>query len=329
MRILIFAESPLQIINAWELIRGRGSDEYACVCYSANRKTRIVVERAWKRMFSGRFEVLHYSSTALLRYLNIMQMWRIVADLRHYDAIILGNLASPLQRVVMLAAPHCCVYAVDDGNNTTRALSSVREMHHDFFECMKFGARLAMLGGFPGRARVRLFTMYKGLPVLDNFAYYENKNLRLSLGFLSKEVTEDVVFIGCCLVEVGGVMEQDYESILTSFVRDFKDTAGRIVYYPHRREDVSRRRTFIESLGIVWKEPEVCLEIDMLMAAGLPGAFVSVYSTALEIMLRLAGEKVRIFSYRIDESLFCTEKIRQEANSSYARYEKIGINVIT
>ncbi len=91
---------------------------------------------------------------------------------------------------------------------------------------------------------------------------------------------ESIYFLGGCLVELGIVNAETYESLLLAAKERFR--GARVRYIPHRREEAVRLERIAELTGWEVTPLPVPVEIHLLQSPTLPGILASLYSTALD-----------------------------------------------
>lgn len=109
--------------------------------------------------------------------------------------------------------------------------------------------------------------------------------------------TDNILFLGSPLSEVGLMSESDYIEQLKMVCDDYEDR--KITYVSHRREDKKKLNLIncIENIEVVYLEYPI--EYQLTIFGPLPKLVVSFVTSALENLRIIMGNKVEIVSYRL------------------------------
>lgn len=212
--------------------------------------------------------------------------------------LVVGDLRSPVARMLLMFSRSENVTIVDDGLYLLDQLNLIRK---------------------------RKYHVYTNLPALKILEARQT-NLNVIVRDSAKvEVISDgnTMFIGMKLVEIGYISESCYLEVLANIIRLPRKADA--VYYAHREEALDKIER-IEAMG--WQVQWSVLPLERLFARdGAPGGkFYTFYSTALYNLSRI-----------IDGAKFCAirppetwwpSKARQSIGQCYALFDAAGIEIV-
>jgi len=252
---------------------------------------------------------------------KIWEWLRLRASLRKLQRVVrvyIGNYAAGMAAAAANIFPDAEHYLLDDGTSTINfpafRYAGQRPEH------LPPARSLSLVGYRPELPReITFFSIY-------NLAVRSPDKLRPNeLGFLRDAVCFNpngpVFFIGSCMPDVSVI---GFDQFFQLF-RAAREWLGRseVVYFPHRRELLDRKRDFFRELGVRVAHPELPFELELIQAAVKPSAIATFYSTALDTLRIInRGQEGRLLAFHLPESWVQTDSHRRIASTSYADYRQ-------
>lgn len=345
MNSIFLVKSPLQLINAVEAKHYFGLADTDCVLIvMGDRKsyTQLVnlanVNHQWGRVIPinrvGLFVGDVVSSCArdsndlagsrdtLLRssFFTIRRLNRIAKYMKNVQNIFIGDYDYIYMRHFVNSVNHNKTILLDDGTATVDVAKRRYESAENgavlrVSKRIKIAAKKILMG-LKDSAPVSLcfFTAYDVEAGKDDeFVSNDFQYLR-SVSQTLKEV-DDIYFLGSPLSEVGFLEEQSYLHQLKMVKNYYPDNT--IIYVAHRRENKNKLEQIENELKI-----KVCLfdypvEYQIAIIGPKPRQIISFFTSALENMRLIMGDKLKIVSFRLVEGSY---KSNEKIDAIYQYY---------
>ena len=316
---LYLIQSPLQAINAFEA-RSAIADGEA-------RHEVIVFEQKEAQnnvLLANTLRTLGWPvwCTVPFRAGNVGKMWEWVRlraslnGLRGVRRCYIGNYAAGMAVAAANLFPEAEHYLLDDGTSTIN------------FPAFRYEGRRPE--HLPAAKSVPLLRYDTRLPeALTFFSIYDvgvrlpDEARRNHLTFLQNSLQLDpdgpVFFIGSCLPDVEVISFEQFFQLFRA-VRQWLGERE-IVYFPHRRELLDRKRDFFRELGVRLAQPDLPFELEMVHGAAKPSVVATFYSTALDTLRIISqGHRGGLLAFHVPEDWIKTDAHRDIARKSYADY---------
>ncbi len=295
MKSLLFVESPLQLLNAYEAIQYFSLTDYKIfIRYSNNLKNdeqiRFILQKL-KIKNSIEFTIKS-ESKQLSDYLKLF-LWKYRFLFKtDVDKLFIGNYDSGFLSLIMKQFKKEQIILLDDGAKT-----------------------LSIQNGFTQNNFYSLFTMYK-LEPFNSQKIYKNEyiNISNSLQSLQKDETK-VLFLGTKLSESEIITEKYYLDLIHLISKYYKDK--KIIYIVHRGESEENLRKIKQYKNITVKYLDYPVELYGLYEKEIPSTIASFYSTALYTMKNIYNLEANSFTFD-----YTSSKHVNAIKSVYEYYKK-------
>ncbi len=279
MKDMIFVESPLQLVNALEVIASFVLKDYVLYIRYSNNKTNDaqldkVIEIFNVKRTNIKKIYLSPSNRRLLDYIKIL-FYFIYSKTFKVNRLFIGNLDSKFLSVIYNNINKDKIIALDDGSKTIALQEKFNR--HNFYH---------------------LFTMYF-LKNIDNQNIYINNYENLKSLLRNKHKTEHIIFLGSKLNEAEIISEDKYLSLIIRIAEYYKK---QITYIPHRGEDGEKLKKISEIKNIKIKNLDYPVELYGLYEKEIPNIVASFYSTALLSMKNIYGIEPESFYFDFSAS---------------------------
>lgn len=319
---LYLLQSPLQAINAFE---ARSS-----IADGATRHEVVVFDQKEEENNRILANTLHKFGwvpwrTVPFRMGNAGKMWewcRLRASLGclgRVERVYLGDFAAGMAVAAANLFPDAEHYLLDDGTSTINFPAFRYEGRRP--EHLPPARSVPWLGYRTDLPRELTFFSIYDVPVRTPDRLRSNR-----LEFLREGLHFDpqgpVFFIGSCLPDVEVI---SFEQFFELFRAAHQWMGGReIIYFPHRRELLDRKRKFFDSLGVRMARPDLPFELELMHGTMKPSMVATFYSTALDTLCRvLSGRPGHLVAFHVPEEWVQTESHREIARKSYADYRDL------
>jgi hypothetical protein len=319
---IYLAQSPLQAINAFE---ARHS-----IADGAERHEVLVFEQKEalnNRLLANTLRKLSWEPwrTVPFRAANAGKMWewcRLRLALgrlqESVSRVYIGNYAAGMAVAAANLFPSAEHYLLDDGTSSIN------------FPAFRYnGVRPEHL---PASKNLPLLGYSTRLPNALTFFSLYDVSLRAPdrlrpnrLTFLHDALKFDpegpVFFIGSCLPDVEVITFDQFFELFRAARRWLGDRL--MIYYPHRRELMDRKRAFFQDVGVAIAAPELPFELELIHGDRKPSAVATFYSTALDTLRIIsAGTRDKLLSFHVPVEWIQTEAHRAIAVHSYEDYRR-------
>jgi hypothetical protein len=320
---LYFIQSPLQAINAFEARHSiaDGVERHEVVVFEQKEAlNNWILANTLRKLGWEPWRTVPFragNAGKIWEWVHLRAALRGLSDVRR---CFVGDFAAGMAVAAANVFPDAEHYLLDDGTSTIN------------FPGFRYeGKRPEHL---PASKNVPLLGYETKLPAkLTFFSIYDvgvqppDEARRNRLTFLQNSLQLDpdgpVFFIGSCLPDVEVIsFEQFFE--LFRAVRQW--LGGReIVYFPHRRELLDRKRDFFRELGVPLAQPKLPFELELVHGPIKPSVVATFYSTALDTLRIISqGHRGGLLAFHVPEDWIKTASHRDIAGQSYAAYDRCG-----
>jgi hypothetical protein len=327
-RHVYFVQSPLQAVNAHEArtaIADGEAGHHIVVFEQKEERNNIILANTLRVLGWEAWRTVPYRPRNAGKMWEWIRLRAALGGLSGVSRCYIGNYAAGMAVAAANLFPDAEHYLLDDGTSTIN------------FPAFRYeGLRPEHL---PAARSVLWLDYNTSLPgELTFFSIYEpgvrspDKVRPNRLTFLQNRLQFDpqgpVFFIGSCLPDVDVI---SYEQFFQLF-RAARQWLGEreIIYFPHRRELLDRKRNFFHEIGVRIAQPALPFELELVEGSIKPSLIATFYSTALDT-LRIIGQGQRgsLLAFRVPEEWVNTDAHRNIARESYAEYlESAEIEVI-
>ncbi len=300
---ILFVESPLQLINAYEAVSFFGLNNfYYVIRLSGNvnndKQLKEIVNRL--ELVDFVFLNLNAQNKKFEDYLVLLlYRFKYVFSSKDIEKIYIGNYDSKFLSLIMKQFSNDKIVLLDDGSKTFEIQRTFEPSQH-----------------------LNLFTMYDILPVGKQIVYKNSYNRILAL-LRDENVVFDnssVLFIGSKLSEDGAISEKYYITLLNE-ISEFYD-GKTIIYVPHRDEDKNKLKEIGTINNVEVKTIGYPIEFFGLYESAIPATISSFFSTALMTMKAFYAVEIESFSFD-----FSNSDCKVEIANLYEYYKK-EMNVV-
>lgn len=214
---------------------------------------------------------------------------------------------NPLLTVAVGSAPSAKVFLLDEGTHTLLLLKKLTKSHSlpwdqrvkSLFSRMLVGASLK------APKDPTFFTVFhRSVP--DDMRLQRNEYNRLKTMLKSKEECENVYLLGTMYHHFFSV--EIYQSLLSDAVKKL-ETKGKLVYVPHRWEQLDPLLQFFSDSHILVEHNVMPFEWYLTTQVGAPRAVAAFFSSALFNLAPLLSDfDTEIICLKTPRALFRTEK---------------------
>ena len=280
---LLFVESPLQLLNAYEAI-----------CYFKLHDYRVIVRLSGQeqndKQIKNLIKILNINN---VNYITIRVKNRKLIDYYHLfinsfkyyfknvDKVFIGNYDSGFFKLLLKQFKKSKIILLDDGTKTLTIQKQFSE--NNFYN---------------------MFTMYDIKPVGKQTIYKNNYDHIFNM--LQKheiKKREYILFLGMKLSELNIIDEKDYIYFLNKIANFYSNKS--IIYIPHRGESINKLKIiekYISNISIKYLNYPV--ELYGLYEQEIPASVVSFYSTALLTMKNIYKVEVNSFKFNYNDSIY-------------------------
>lgn len=294
---ILFVESPLQLLNAYEAVNFFELDDfYYVIRLSGNVNNDKQIKEIVNRLgiVNCVFLNLNAQNKKIVDYLILLlYRFKFIFSSKNIEKIYIGNYDSKFLSLIMKQFINEKIVLLDDGSKTFEIQRTFKPSQH-----------------------LNLFTMYDILPVGNQIVYKNSYNRILEL-LRDENVIFDnssVLFIGSKLSEDGAISDKYYIALLNEISEFYKGKT--IVYVPHRDESKSKLKEIGAINNVEIKVIGYPIEFFGLYESVIPATISSFFSTALMTMKGFYTVDVESFSFDYSHS---NEK--QEIDNLYEYYK--------
>jgi len=299
MKSLVFIESPLQLLNAYEAIEKFSIKKYEIVVRLSNipqndEHIQYVIDKL--NIQNINYITIGIENRNFIDYLQLFYYKYIYEISKDIDKIFIGNYNSGFLNLIIQKTEKEKIILLDDGAKTIDIQKKFTDLDN-----------------------YNLFTMYD-FKANKNQEIVKNNFLRLQNNLQKLKINqEQILFLGLKLSEIEIVTEKYYiEQIIkiTSFYKDKK-----IVYISHRGEDKAKLEKLQNIQNLEVLQLDYPVELYGLYNEEIPYQVASFYSTALLTMKNIYGIEAEGFMFNFKESEY--KKLIQNVYDYYGKYFKV------
>jgi len=295
MKSILFIESPLQLLNAYEAIEKFSIQDYVIIVrFSKNLQNDEQISYLIDKFTIQNIKpiTIGASQKNLLDYFKLLYykyFYQIPSDV---DKVFIGNYDSGFLKLIMKKVPTDKIVLLDDGAKSIDIQAKFTDkFHYD------------------------LFTMYDFKP-LYNQSIIKNNFQRLQKNLSDLELNkEEVLFLGLKLSEIGIVTQSYYLDQIIKITSYYKNK--QIIYIAHRGEDKTKLQKIDELDNVQVVQLDYPVELYGLYHTKIPYKVASFYSTALLTMKNIYGMEAEGFLFNYTDS-----KYKKAIDNVYTYYEK-------
>jgi hypothetical protein len=317
---LYFIQSPLQAINAFEARHSiaDGAERHELVVFEQRKALN-------NQILANTLRKLGWEPWRTVPYRpgNVGKMWEwvrlrgMICRLPDVRRCYVGDFAAGMAVAVANLFPDAEHYLLDDGTSTI-----------NFPRFRYEGRRPEHL---PASKNVPLLGYNTRLPrALTFFSIYEvgvrspDKARLNRLTFLHDQLRFDpdgpVFFIGSCLPDVEVIGFEQFFNLFRAARRWLGER--KIVYFPHRRELLDRKRELFREMGVSLALPKLPFELELVYGPMKPSVIATFYSTALDTLRIISqGHRGALLAFHVPEDWVKTTSHRDIARQSYVDYQ--------
>lgn len=318
---LYLLQSPLQAINAFEARKSiaDGEAEHRVVVFEQKEAQNNV-------LLANTLRTLGWPVWRMVPFRagNAGKMWEWVRlraalnGLRGVRRCYIGNYAAGMAVAAANLFPEAEHYLLDDGTSTINFPAFRYEGRRP--EHLPAAKSVPLL-----RYDTRLHAALTFYSIYDVGVRPPDKARRNHLTFLHDRLRFDpdgpVFFIGSCLPDVEVISFDQFFELF----RAARQWLGEreIVYFPHRRELLDRKREFFQEMGVRLAQPELPFELELVHGAVKPSVVATFYSTALDTLRIITrGQRGGLLAFHVPDDWVQTGAHREIAGRSYAEYRQ-------
>lgn len=275
---ILFVESPLQLVNAYEAVNFFGLNNYSYIVRLSGSETNDnQMENIVKRLGINNVTYLKINAEnrTVSDYLHLFfYKYKYLVTSKQIDKVFIGNLESGFFSLILKQFSKEKVILLDDGGKT-----------------------MDIQNNFDDEWYYDLFTIYDLVPIQKQMVYKNNfTSILESLKNNNLIFNEnEVLFIGSKLSECKIVDEKYYLLLMNEISFFYKNQT--IIYIPHREESQSKLEKIDLIKNVQVKKIAYPVELLGLYENRMPIKVSSFFSTALITMKRIYNIDVESFSF--------------------------------
>lgn len=303
---LILAESPLQLLNAYEVIQHFNLENYTLLVRLSNKPdndAQILNVLAMLPLNQANVMKLYLSASKrkLADYLKLffIKIFSILVSYKYYE-VYSGNYDSKFFRLLVNKFRRSSVFLLDDGNKSIRIQSE--------FDREKF---------------FHLFTMFDLNPLSGQKIVKNNYDFIRALSEKSVNSSNKILFLGSGMSEIGIISEGYYLHLIKKISEYYESSGYKLVYIPHRAENNSKLEEIKLNKNIEIAKLNYPIELFGMYLNFKPVMISSFCSTAILTVKMIYDIEVECFHFDYE-----TTPDKDELDNIYQYYTDCGIKVI-
>jgi hypothetical protein len=279
MKSLLFIESPLQLLNAFEAIEKFQLKDYSTIIRLSNiekndKQMKFLVDKL--DIKNVLYITINIKNRTIIDYMKIF-FYRVKYIFAKLDQIFIGNYDSGFLQFIMKQFNQNNIVLLDDGAKSI-------DIQKKFTE----------------QSNYNLFTMYNFKPFNSQILYKNNyRALKMKLNDLIIDA-DTIMFLGLKLCEIGIITEDYYIEKIKQIAYLYSDY--KILYISHREEKKSKLEKIRNISNIIVKELDYPIELYGLYEDVIPYKVASFYSTALYTMKNIYNIEAESFVFDYSQS---------------------------
>jgi hypothetical protein len=305
---LFLIEAPFQLLSAYEAIYDYKILQYTIIIRLSNIEDNdLQLKKLVTILFENDKQVkyiyLSAKNKSLIEYfMSLYYITYFCVYQIKFSKIFFGNLESGFLSKIIRFTKHNKIILLDDGIKSIIFQNKFSE--NNFYN---------------------LYTMLDDLKYIPNQEIVINKFNRLHKLLKSIDYTDNIMFIGSKLSEIGIIEETYYIELIKKIAVQY--AGKKIEYIPHRGERKEKLLKIAQINNIEVIKLEYPLEFYPLYSSLLPRTIVSFYSAALISMRKLYPESMMI-AYKFDFTNYEQKENIEKSYEYLTKYMKvIDLNV--
>jgi hypothetical protein len=305
---LFLIEAPFQLLSAYEAICDYKILQYTIIIRLSNIEDNdLQLKKLVTILFENDKQVkyiyLSAKNKSLIEYfMSLYYITYFCVYQIKFSKIFFGNLESGFLSKIIRFTKHNKIILLDDGIKSIIFQNKFSE--NNFYN---------------------LYTMLDDLKYIANQEIVINKFNRLHKLLKSIDYTDNIMFIGSKLSEIGIIEETYYIELIKKIAVQY--AGKKIEYIPHRGERKEKLLKIAQINNIEVIKLEYPLEFYPLYSSLLPRTIVSFYSAAL-ISMRKLYPKSMMIAYKFDFTNYEQKENIEKAYEYLTKYMKvIDLNV--
>ncbi len=327
-RNLFIVASPLQFLNAIEAKEAfQTKNNILILMYNTNlnatdahQKNNLLNEAEWD-------EIIQYDLGSVHKKKRFFYQVNLIKSLLQfqYDYIFSGSFGTMHQVILANLRPQH-IYLIDDGNETIFTYEQIKD--NKYFSNLSFSRKLRVLRFFFVNLQWRI---NQDMNFFTSFNIQETNNIKvikhnfsyLKANKLKKCKEDDSVYLLGQNLSEAGFMEKDiYLNYLKKIIKHFKK---KIIYIPHRTEEIDHRYNELISDSFIIKTSEGPIEAGFITKGIYPKIIVSFISSAL-FNLDTIFENSEIYAVKINSQDLITKQ--DVVQKCYDFFDNTRVSVI-
>jgi len=296
-KTLLFVESPLQLLNAYEAVSYFGIENYTYIVRLSNNEgndKQIINLLNLLAINKNNVEYIYLRTTdrKLSDYSKILFYRYKYLFTKNIDKIFIGNYESGFLKQIMKQFNRDKIILLDDGAKT-----------------------LSIQSKFTNTQNYNMFTMYD-IKTLQNQNIFINSYKETLSNIKEVSVKQnEILFLGTKLSEVGIIKEDYYIKLIQKISNFYADK--KILYIVHRGESQKKLDLIQKNENITIKQLNYPIELYGLYETEMPFKVSSFYSTAIFTMNKIYNLEAECFRFNYSDSMHASA-----IDEVYKFYEK-------
>ncbi len=298
---LLFVESPLQLLNAYEAVSYFNLENYIYIVRLSNNEAndeQIMNLLKLLKIDKSNIEYMYIRTInrTLYDYSQLLFYRYKYMFVKNIDKIFIGNYESGFFNLIIKQFSKESIILLDDGAKT-----------------------LSIQSKFTNSKNYNLFTMYD-IKTLQNQNIFINSYREVLTNTKELLIKKDeILFLGTKLSEAGIIEEEYYINLIQNICNYYLDK--KIVYIVHRGESQEKLSEIEENKNIIIRQLNYPIELYGLCEKEIPYKVSSFYSTAIYTMKKIYHLEAECF--RFDYSGSVHEYAIEEVYSFYEKEMKV------
>ncbi len=280
---LLFVESPLQLLNAYEAVSYFDIKNYSYIVRLSNNEAsdkQIINLVKLLKIDKRNIKYVHLRTTnrTLYDYCQLLFYKYKYIFVKDIDKIFIGNYESGFFNLIIKQFSKESIILLDDGAKT-----------------------LSIQSKLTNTKNYNLFTMYE-IKALQNQDIFINSYSEVLTKIKELSIKKDeILFLGTKLSEVGIIKEEYYIKLIQNICNYHSDKT--IVYIVHRGESQEKLDLIQKNENIVIRQLDYPIELYGLYEKEIPFKVSSFYSTAILTMNKIYNLEAECFKFNYSNSI--------------------------
>ena len=298
---LLFVESPLQLLNAYEAVSYFDLENYIYLVrfsYNEANDQQIINLLYLLKINTNNIKHIYLRTIdrTLCDYSKLFFYRFKYVFIKNIDKIFIGNYESNFFKLIIKQFSKENIILLDDGAKT-----------------------LSIQSQFTNTKKYNLFTMYD-IKALENQKIYINSYRQVLSKIKNLSIKqEEILFLGTKLSEAEIIEEGYYIKLIQNICNYYSDK--KIVYIVHRGESQEKLELIQKNENILIKQLDYPIELYGLYENKMPFKVSSFYSTALLTMNKIYNLEAECFKFNYSNSIHVS--VIDEVYSFYQKEMKV------